>query len=91
MRPLVAGYVMSINWQIVSAQQLSTKTHTHLSIFQRDYTGVFGGADNVIIIADPLNGPLSKTLNTVSLGGYTHTQPNFKKIETPHGMKAEAI
>jgi len=48
-------------------------THTHLSVLKRDDTGVFGGADDVVIIADPLNGALSKTLNTVSLGGYTHT------------------
>ncbi len=50
-----------------------TQTHTHLAILQRDYARVFSGADDVIIIVNPLYRSLSKTLDTVSFGGYTYT------------------
>ena len=48
-------------------------TLAHLSVLQRDDTRVFGGADDVVVAVDPLDGLLSKTLDAVSLRGYTHT------------------
>lgn len=48
-------------------------TLAHLSILQRDDTRVFGGADDVVVAVDPLDGLQSKTLDAVSLRGYTHT------------------
>lgn len=49
--------------------------HTaHLSVFQWNDPWIFCGTDDVIIIANPLDGPLSKTLDTVRLRRYAHTK-----------------
>lgn len=48
--------------------------HTHLSVLQGDDARVLSGADDVIVIIDPLNGPQSKTLDAVRLGGYIHAR-----------------
>lgn len=39
----------------------------YLSVLQRNYTRVFCGADDVIVMVDTLDGPLTKPLDTVSL------------------------
>lgn len=42
-----------------------TELRLYLSVFQGDDTGILSGADDVVIVVDPLNGPLAKSFNTV--------------------------
>ena len=50
-----------------------THTQTHLSVLQGHDAGVLCGADDVVVVVDPLDGLLTKALDAVSLRGWTHT------------------